>query len=329
MKLKRILSILTVSAISLNILADTYTISSSDRSQIEEEAEDWIDDMMPGLQDRLSDAVNHAVRGFYSEIYSIRNMKDTTGIWKYEVDVKECKIGENSQEIPVRIYNSKQGKNKEELPVFLFFHGGGWSMGSLDSSDKFCRALASKGNLTVVSVDYPLAPEHTYPAGVNICKEAINYLSNHSREIGCGNILNVGGEGAAANIILNAYEQLPDNVDIHSMVYYYPFYDVTRDLNQDMKRKYGRGFGFDSRLWNSFIEAYQGKTPTLQKTLPPTLVISAERDIIADEAESLKSSSSEVTIVEFSGALHGFLSDRHQKTAFEKAVDLTDMFVNK
>ena len=202
-------------------------------------------------------------------------------------------------------------------------------MGSLNSSDMFCRALASEGNVNVISVEYPLAPENPFPAAINICKDAVKYICSKAVEMGSSpNLISLGGEGAGGNLVLATYESLSDDIAIKSLILYYPLIKTTGTLNPEMKRKFGRGYGFDSRLWEVFVEAYQGKEVEFKKLLPPTLMISAGRDIIYDEATDFVSHHKEIEFVEFEGGLHGFLSDGQQKTAFNKAVEITDSFLN-
>ena len=149
--------------------AQNYILSQKEQKQILEEAENWIDDMPDGLDDRISDAVNHAMHGFLSEIQYFRNYADTTGIGKYKVTVKDLNGGKN-EDIKLRFYSSN---SLNDSPLLIYFHGGGWSVGSIQTSDKFCRALASLGKVKVISVEYPLAPENPFPSAINKCVEAV------------------------------------------------------------------------------------------------------------------------------------------------------------
>lgn len=202
-------------------------------------------------------------------------------------------------------------------------------MGSPDNVERFCSALASEGNVTVVSVAYPLAPEHPYPVAGAGCAEVVEYISRHANEFG-GKADNVslGGDGAGGNLALQVYENLPEDIKIKSLVMYYPLIASEGELNSEDKRAYGRGYGFDSRLWEAFTEAYGGKDVNIQKGLPPTLLISAGRDIVVRQGKELAKKDSAITVVEFEGAIHGFITDNRQPTAFAKAVELTDTFLS-
>lgn len=325
--------------------ADIYTISPKEQQQFLNEADDWIDDMPDGIQDRISDAVSHSLHGFFSEIEYFRNYNDTTGIGKYKVNVKEFKGGKNSN-IPMVLYSGK-GATKDQ-PLLVFFHGGGWSLGSVKTSERFCRALASEGKVKVISVDYPLAPENPYPAAVNISTEALEFIFSKAKELGCDPLkISLGGEGAGGNLALGAFFSLSKktpSLKIKSLVLYYPLLNVSQGLPQESKRKYGRGYGFDSRVWEAFVNAYNIQGNIFQsdylanpneaplntlKTLPPVLMITAGRDIVIEEEKEFKSKISNMTYVSFDGAIHGFLSDNHQPTAFRKAVGITDVFLTK
>ena len=327
--MKKILITILLSAFAFGAFAGTFTITPKEQQQITEEAEDWIDDMPEGLQDRLSDAVLHAMRGFSSEINSFRNYKDNSAPGQYAVTVSDIKGGKDSS-IGMRIYSGKKSDKSAKCPVLVYFHGGGWTMGSLNATDRFCRALASEGKVLVISVDYPLAPEYPYPSAINVGKNAVEFIySKAAAWGGDNNRISLGGDGAGGNIALAVYESLNPNMKIKSLVLYYPLLKTSGSLTDNLKRKYGRGYGFDSRLWEVYTTAYQGKDIVYKKTLPATLMLIPGRDIIYDVFIDFKSSHKSVECVEFSGALHGFISDGHQTTAFDKAVEITNAFLTK
>lgn len=324
--MKRFSLLILLSVIASFAFADSFSVSKQEQKNMYEEAEDWIDDMPDGIQDRMSDAVSHAMRGFFKELEYFRSVSDTTGISKYPVIVKNIPGGGNHN-IPMRLYKGKNVKGSSPLPLLIYFHGGGWSMGSLDTSEKFCRALASKGNVIIISVSYPLAPEYPYPSALNLCSSAVNYIYEKASEWGSSkNLVSLGGDGAGGNIALTVNEKLPQNIKIKSIVLYYPLLKTSGTLNYQTRKEFGRGYGFDSRLWEAYIEAYNNKTSSGYKKMPEILLISAGRDIVIAEAKEF-SKNNNVTSVIFEGALHGFLTDGHQKTAFEKAVVITDQFL--
>lgn len=323
---KRILGFCYSMMVCLIISANNYSVSKEEQDKILEEAENWIDDMPAGLQDRLSDAVNHSMHGFGSEIEYFRNMADTTGIGQYSVLVRDIKGGTGS-DINMRMYSSDSLKIK---PLLIYLHGGGWSIGSLATSDKFCRALASEGNVNVISMEYPLSPENPYPAALNKIVQGVEYIFTHAGDFKTEtHEISLGGDGAGGNLALEAYLRLKENCPVKSLVLYYPLLQTSGELDRELRREFGRGYGFDSRLWEIFVNAYKATDESQIKTLPPTLLISAGRDIVIDKEKEFSLQNSNVEYVEFSGALHGFLTDGHQPTAFKKTVELTDLFLTE
>ena len=104
-------------------------------------------------------------------------------------------------DIPIRIYTPRELKTAEKLPVLMWFHGGGFVIGSLETHDSVCRMLANKAECIVVSVDYRLAPESRFPAAVEDSQAALKWVALHAVEFG-GNAscMAVGGDSAGANL---------------------------------------------------------------------------------------------------------------------------------
>lgn len=324
--IKKLFLIIMVSVWTINVYADTYTITTGEQQKMIDEADDWIDNIPEGLQDRLADAVLHAQKGFWNEIQYVRNLKDTVNIGSYKVNITDLK-GSKGLDIPMRLYSAGKDKDKK-LPLLVYFHGGGWSFGSIDLTDKFCRALAAEGNVRILSVEYPLSPEKEYPSALNVCKNAVEYITENLGEIiGTTNALSLGGDGAGGNLALQTYFALPESVHVNSLVLYYPMLVTTGKLDVESKRKYGRGYGFDSRLWETFIQAYNGKDSLKEKKLPKTLLITAGRDILIKQEKDFHTQHPSINYVEFTGAIHGFITDGKQNTAFNKAVQITDNFL--
>ena len=326
--MKRFSLLIILSVMAICAFADSFSITPKEKQQITEEAENWIDDMPEGLQDRLSDAVSHAMRGFFNEIEYFRNFADTAGIGNYKVSVKNLQGGNNGN-IPMRVYKGLK-KSNVKLPLLVYFHGGGCSLVSLDTSERFCRALAAEGNVIVVSVAYPLAPEYPFPSALNMCVAATEYICSKAESWGGDKMkISIGGDGAGGNLALSVYSKLPSTARIKSLVVFYPLLKTNGQLDPNDKRLYGRGYGFDSRLWEAFILAYNEGSKQEYKSLPPMLMISAGRDIIISEEKQFSSQNKNITYIEFEGALHGFLTDGRQNTAFNKAVALTDIYLTR
>jgi len=101
--------------------------------------------------------------------------------------------------IPIRLYTPKT--DTFSLPVLLYFHGGGWALGSLDAYDTICQLLESKAQCLVVSIDYHLAPEYPFPAPLQDCYEGVKWASNNIEKYkGDPSRLAVGGDSAGGNL---------------------------------------------------------------------------------------------------------------------------------
>lgn len=319
---------------------NSYQISKAEQNQILNEAEDWIDDMPEGLQDRLSDAVLHAMRGFFSEIYNIRRLSNPLKADSTAVSITDIPA---SPGIPsLKLYESKKLSKKSITPLLVYFHGGGWTIGSLQNVEYYCSLLASSGKVRVVSVDYPKAPETKYSDILTNCINAINFVSDNPQKFGTRrDLLSIGGDGSGANLALNSYKP-----GIRSLILYYPLTGSSISKESKVRLEYGRGYGLDGRLLDSFYLAVgnsqhveEGKNPSEYESLakvnpvsnyPPVLLIEAGRDIIIEQEELLqKRLGGKVSTVVFDGAIHGFITDGHQKTALNKAVELSLAFLTE
>jgi acetyl esterase len=115
--------------------------------------------------------------------------------------VKELSVPAPHGSIPARLYTPKKlRKTDGRAPCLVFFHGGGWVIGNLDSHDVACCQLAHEGELIVISVDYRLAPEHKFPAAVDDAIAATKWVADNARQLGLdASRLMVGGDSAGGN----------------------------------------------------------------------------------------------------------------------------------
>ena len=235
--------------------------------------------------------------------------------------------------IPVRIYVPQEGRG---LPIFVFFHGGGFVAGSLDSHDTPLRAVANRCGCIVVSVDYRLAPASPYPAAPDDAYAATRWLSEHAAEIGGdARRIAVGGDGAGGNLAAVVALMARDRGGPHLtyQVLLYPSLDdimrTSRYLSNDPT------VTVDARA--AILEAYVPLTkglrdpylsPVYAKNLanmPPTLVITDEDDPSRDEsdayAKQLVEDGVDVTVTRFPNMIHGFFLMAGELDAGKKSID--------
>jgi acetyl esterase len=140
--------------------------------------------------------------------------------------LKDLTIPSPAGPIPARIYTPKNLRKADGLaPCLVFFHGGGWVIGDLDSHDVVCRKLADEGELFVVSVDYRLAPEHKFPAAVD---DAIAAIAENAKQLGINaSRLTVGGDSAGGNLaaVVAIAARDGNGPDIAGQVLIYPAID--------------------------------------------------------------------------------------------------------
>ena len=222
-------------------------------------------------------------------------------------------------EIPVRIYRPP---GDGLLPVVVYFHGGGWVIGDITSHDTVCHRLASGVPAVVVNVDYRLAPEHRFPAGVEDCDAATRWVSDHAADLGADPArLAVAGDSAGGNLAAVVARRSRDRggPPIAFQLLIYPATDMTRSLASHTENGTGYLLETDTMTW--FLDHYLGGADARQPDasplfaedlsgLPPALVVTAEFDPLRDEgeayAERLAEAGVAVTSSRYDGMIHGF-----------------------
>ncbi len=202
--------------------------------------------------------------------------------------------------IPLRLYRPERGGR--ELPLIVYFHGGGWVVGDLEECDSVCRFLAKHGQLAVLSVDYRLAPEHRFPAGLEDCLAAFDHAVQQAATLGCDPALvGVAGESAGGNITL-ALSQLSAQRRASSPEAPMPAFQIPLQPVTDLSRKrasyalFGEGFALTEAQMDWYKAHYLADesqaldpraSPLLAPDLrgqPPTLMVVAGFDPLRDEA---------------------------------------------
>jgi acetyl esterase len=216
--------------------------------------------------------------------------------------------------LPVRLYRPILDK---PLPVLVYFFGGGWTLGNLDTSDTVCRTLANASACAVLAVGYRLAPEHRFPAAVHDCFAATVWASSNldAPAIAVGGD-SAGGNLAAAVTLLARDEGLP----LAAQLLVYPNTDYLSDTRSLHEGDDPYLFNKTSVAWywrNYLASAQDGSNPLASplrassvKGLPPALVITAEFDPLRDQAEQYADRLAEagvpVKLSRYEGMIHGF-----------------------
>jgi acetyl esterase len=228
--------------------------------------------------------------------------------------------------VPVRVYRAELAagspRYRSARGAAVFFHGGGWVLGGLDSHDTLCRELAARAGVALVAVGYRLAPEHPYPAGLDDCAAATRWVAAHAADLGAdGSRLAVVGDSAGASLAAGVAMLARDDGDVAVtlQVLAYPALDPAMDT-ASYKQNADDPFlsrGEMEAYWSYYLGdsapdrlAAPALAPDLAG-LPPAYVLVAGRDVLRDEgaayAERLAAAGVPVRLRRFDDMVHGFL----------------------
>ena len=228
-------------------------------------------------------------------------------------------------EIPVRVYWPEGSADSSAgYPAIVYYHGGGWVMGTLDVYDSLCHQLVRAGNCVVISVDYRLAPEHPFPAAAEDSHAATVWVAENAQELGVDpQRLVVAGDSAGGNLAAVVALMARDraSVAIAHQVLIYPITDSSTETQSYQDNAEGYFLTRESMLWfweqytpNSTDRTNPYVSPLRAESLaglPPAYVLTAEYDPLRDEgevyAERLAQSGVPVELQRFDGLIHGFL----------------------
>lgn len=243
----------------------------------------------------------------------------------------------------VRVYDPQVLRGP--TPVILFFHGGGWVIGSLATHDGLCRRLATLTGQPVVAVDYRLAPEHPYPAAIEDSRAALNWLFTagpiHNLEVTEAVLVgdSAGGQLAAVLAIENAAKT--DPLPVAAQVLIYPMVDLTMSSPSYARVTEGFPLVADTIAWFADLYLPQGTDRTapdispafasLSAELPPAFVITVDNDPLVDEgagyAAALAQAGTEVRYQHLPGYAHGLLTSAGRIHRGEQIVDEIAAFI--
>jgi acetyl esterase len=223
--------------------------------------------------------------------------------------------------IPIRQYRPTGGR----LPALVYFHGGGWVIGGIDTHDVVCRHLALAGGCAVFSVDYRLAPEHKFPAAVDDAFAATRWIAEQAEKLGIdAGRLAVGGDSAGGNLAAVVSLLARDNGGprIALQLLLYPATHLGGDFESQRRCADGYLLTRKGQDWfeNHYLRRAEDRldwraSPLLAKShrgLPPAWILTCGYDPLADEgaayARRLEESGGAAVHRSFPGQIHGFLT---------------------
>ena len=261
----------------------------------------------------------HEARRFYRERRAITQPAPS------EVgEVRELEAAGPQGAIALRLYRPL-GAGAAPLPALVYFHGGGWVIGDLETHDTLCRELANGSGCVVVAVDYRMGPEHRFPAAVDDCIAATRWVhANAARLRIDAQRLAVGGDSAGGNLAAVVALAVRDAGDLplRFQLLIYPATDQRRGAPSHTRN--GDGYLLTRETMNYFHDHYIDDaahdldwraSPLLHtdlSRLPPTLVVTAGFDPLRDEgiayAHALTQAGNRAALVSFERQIHGFIT---------------------
>jgi acetyl esterase len=249
----------------------------------------------------------------------IVQMRDLAGEPESVAKVEDRTISSSNGTIPVRVYTPE---GTGPFPVLVYFHGGGWVIGSIDTIDAPCRSLANRSGCVVVSVEYRLAPEHKFPAGPEDCYAATRYVAQNAAEFNVDpQRLAIGGDSAGGNlaaaVALMARDRGGPPIAFQLLVYpvtNHSYDTASYQENADgyLLTKNGMVWFWDHYLKDAEDGHNQIASPLRALSLeglPPASVITCEFDPLRDEGEAyaarLRESGVQVEAKRYDGLIHG------------------------
>jgi len=231
--------------------------------------------------------------------------------------------------IPLRIYRplgaGASPARASTLPALVYYHGGGWTIGDLDTHDVLCRELCNAGGTVVVAVDYRMGPEHRFPAAVDDCIAATSWVHRQASELGIDPTrLAVGGDSAGGNLaaVVSIAARDAGTLPIAYQLLIYPATDMRRGHPSHTEN--GSGYLLTSETIGYYHDHYIADpahdldwraSPLLHpdlSRLPPALVLTAGFDPLRDEgfdyANRLVAAGNRATYVCFERQIHGFIT---------------------
>lgn len=262
---------------------------------------------------------NYKVARFFFDLFHPHFLKPLYKMWDYKVTVMD-------HEVPVRIFSPNE---RGIYPIIIFYHGGGWVTGNINSYSKLCSTLANMTDHVVVSIDYRLAPEYPFPEGFNDCYEVTKMIYKRPGLFYTKtDDIVIMGDSAGGNIAAAISQRARDTKEfkVKKQVLVYPVVSVKHGSDTPFEScvKYQNNLTLSAKRINEFTDLYRSSqdddtnpyfAPLEAKNFkdqPDTLIFTAELDVLRDEAEyygkMLKEANNKVKVVRIKEVGHGYFS---------------------
>ncbi len=225
-------------------------------------------------------------------------------------------------DIPARLFDPRP--NREPGPAVVFYHGGGFVIGDLDSHASFTAEMARTLDLPVIAIDYRLAPEAPFPAAPDDCEAATRWIAESPSQIGRAvTSLILCGDSAGGNLAIvtaAALRDAPAKVPVIAHLAFYPATDSSKDYPS--YSEFADGYLLTKASMDWFLDAYKGEVTHIRSSpllgdlsgMPPAVVVTASLDPIRDQgrayAAALAQAGVPVVFREAKGNIHGFITIR-------------------
>lgn len=246
--------------------------------------------------------------------------------------IEELAIQKENHQIPVRIYRPA-GKNTQPSPAIIYIHGGWFISGGYETHDTLVRKLANKTGSVIIFIDYRLAPEYPFPAGLNDCTDGIEWAIKNAESLGIDPD-KIGIIGDSAGAALSTAFSVQSGKQIRFQVLIYPAVD--NQLNSGSWETYANGPVLTKQggieAWNWYLPEEEKSNPLAIPALvkdfketPPTFIILAEHDPLLDDgkklSENMKNAGVDLTISFYKEMVHGFM---HMGELLEEVQSVVD-----
>ena len=247
--------------------------------------------------------------------------------------IRDISIPGPAGSIPARVYDKREDRGAG--PVMVFYHGGGFVIGSLYTYEPYCAEVARLLDLPVISIDYRLSPEHTFPAPAEDCEAATRWIASSPAELGLEVTgLITSGDSAGGNLTIVTTMALRDNPAAVPVLVQHPIYPVVSlDADWPSMREFAKGYLLTDEAMAYFGEGhaatpgdYRAEPLNFDQTgMPPSLVTTASLDPLRDQGiayvEKLKRAGVRVEHLSAEGTIHGHINIRQAIPSTQQDVE--------